>query len=292
MRRIKAGWGDRTLQILNAMALGAMALVTCFPFYYVLIVSLSEPSEFLQRRWMLFPNHWSLDSYYYLLSAKAFVRSVSNSAFLAVVGTALSLVVTSMLAYALSRRRMRGRRKVLVLVLITILFSPGIIPAYMLVRQIGLINSIWSLIIPALANGWSVLLMKAFFEQIPAELDESASIDGSNELRTWFTIILPLSMPALAAFGLFYAVVYWNQFFSALIYLNDPSKWPIQVLLQNMLISASNTDLEAFDVSTQPPPSEMLKMAAVMVATVPILIVYPFLQKHFAKGAMIGSIKG
>nr|WP_310188353.1 carbohydrate ABC transporter permease [Bacillus sp. 3255] len=274
------------------MALGAMALVTCFPFYYVLIVSLSEPSEFLQRRWMLFPNHWSLDSYYYLLSAKAFVRSVSNSAFLAVVGTALSLVVTSMLAYALSRRRMRGRRKVLVLVLITILFSPGIIPAYMLVRQIGLINSIWSLIIPALANGWSVLLMKAFFEQIPAELDESASIDGSNELRTWFTIILPLSMPALAAFGLFYAVVYWNQFFSALIYLNDPSKWPIQVLLQNMLISASNTDLEAFDVSTQPPPSEMLKMAAVMVATVPILIVYPFLQKHFAKGAMIGSIKG
>lgn len=292
MRRIKAGWGDRTLQILNAMALGAMALVTCFPFYYVLIVSLSEPSEFLQRRWMLFPNHWSLDSYYYLLSAKAFVRSVSNSAFLAVVGTALSLVVTSMLAYALSRRRMRGRRKVLVLVLITILFSPGIIPAYMLVRQIGLINSIWSLIIPALANGWSVLLMKAFFEQIPAELDESASIDGSNELRTWFTIILPLSMPALAAFGLFYAVGYWNQFFSALIYLNDPSKWPIQVLLQNMLISASNTDLEAFDVSTQPPPSEMLKMAAVMVATVPILIVYPFLQKHFAKGAMIGSIKG
>ncbi|WP_396135445.1 carbohydrate ABC transporter permease [Bacillus sp. 3255] len=289
---MKAGWGDRTLQILNAMALGAMALVTCFPFYYVLIVSLSEPSEFLQRRWMLFPNHWSLDSYYYLLSAKAFVRSVSNSAFLAVVGTALSLVVTSMLAYALSRRRMRGRRKVLVLVLITILFSPGIIPAYMLVRQIGLINSIWSLIIPALANGWSVLLMKAFFEQIPAELDESASIDGSNELRTWFTIILPLSMPALAAFGLFYAVVYWNQFFSALIYLNDPSKWPIQVLLQNMLISASNTDLEAFDVSTQPPPSEMLKMAAVMVATVPILIVYPFLQKHFAKGAMIGSIKG
>ncbi|MDD9269387.1 carbohydrate ABC transporter permease [Paenibacillus sp. MAHUQ-63] len=274
------------------MALGAMALVTCFPFYYVLIVSLSEPSEFLQRRWMLFPNHWSLDSYYYLLSAKAFVRSVSNSAFLAVVGTALSLVVTSMLAYALSRRRMRGRRKVLVLVLITILFSPGIIPAYMLVRQIGLINSIWSLIIPALANGWSVLLMKAFFEQIPAELDESASIDGSNELRTWFTIILPLSMPALAAFGLFYAVGYWNQFFSALIYLNDPSKWPIQVLLQNMLISASNTDLEAFDVSTQPPPSEMLKMAAVMVATVPILIVYPFLQKHFAKGAMIGSIKG
>ncbi|WP_407945782.1 carbohydrate ABC transporter permease [Paenibacillus puerhi] len=283
---------DRLFQGFNVAMLGLLALVTCFPFYYVLIVSLTDPAEFLQKKWVLFPDQWSVESYRYLLSAKAFVRSVGNSAFLASVGTACSLVVTSALAYALSRRRMRGRRVILLLVLLTILFSPGIIPAYMLVRQLGLINSIWSLIIPALANGWSVLLMKAFFDSIPAELDESASMDGSNELRTWISIILPLSLPALAAFGLFYAVGYWNQFFSALIYLNDSVKWPIQVLLQNMLISASNTDLEAFDVSTQPPPSEMLKMAAVMVATVPIVIVYPFLQKHFAKGAMVGSVKG
>jgi putative aldouronate transport system permease protein len=285
-------WRERLYQAFHMAVLGSLALLTCFPFYYVCVVSLTDPGELLRERWVLWPSEWSLDAYRYLLSAKAFVRSVGNSAFLATVGTALSLVVTSMLAYAVSRRRMRGRRKVLALVLVTILFSPGIIPAYMLVRQLGLLNSIWSLIIPSLANGWSVLLMKSFFESIPPELDESAAIDGSNELRTWFSVILPLSMPAIAAFGLFFAVGYWNQFFSALLYLNDSTKWPIQVLLQNMLISASNTDLEAYDVSSKPPPSEMLKMAAVMVATVPILLVYPFLQKHFAKGAMIGSVKG
>ncbi|MDQ1913927.1 carbohydrate ABC transporter permease [Paenibacillus sp. GD4] len=292
MKKKNTDWGDLLFRSMNAAVLGLLALLTCFPFYYVLIVSLTDPAEFLQKRWVLWPDQWSLDSYRYLLSAKAFVRSIGNSAFLAVVGTACSLTVTSALAYALSRRRMRGRRQVQLMVLLTILFSPGMIPAYMLVRQLGLLNSMGSIIIPTLANGWSVLLMKAFFDSLPSELDESASIDGSNELRTWLSIILPLSLPALAAFGLFYAVGYWNQFFSALLYINDAKKWPIQVLLQNMLLSASNTELDANDVSTQPPPSEMLKMAAIIIATVPIVIVYPFLQKHFAKGAMVGSIKG
>lgn len=294
MRRSLTGAGiaDRLFQGFNVAVLGLLALVTCFPFYYVLVVSLTDPAEFLQKRWVLFPDNWSLAAYQYLLSTKAFMRSVGNSAYLATVGTACSLIVTSALAYALSRRRMRGRRLIMLLVLLTILFSPGIIPSYMLVRHLGLIDSTWALILPGLANGWSVLLMKAFFDSIPAELDESAAMDGSNDIRTFASIILPLSLPALAAFGLFYAVGYWNQFFSALIYLNDSAKWPIQVLLRNMLIGATNTDLEAYDVSTQPPPSEMLKMAAVMIATIPVILVYPFLQKHFAKGAMVGSVKG
>lgn len=292
MKAIRGGWGDRLFQVLNVVILGMLGVITCFPFLYVLMVSFASPAEFAQNRWMLWPKHWSLDSYQYLLSTKAFARSMGNSAFLATVGTALSLIVTSALAYPLSRRRMRGRKKVLMLVLITILFGPGMIPNYMLVRQLGLLDSIWSLIIPSLANGWSVLLMKSFFESIPADLDESAAIDGGNEIRIWFSIILPLSLPALAAFGLFYAVGYWNQFFQALLYLNDSNKWPIQVLLQNMLLSANEAALDASDVSAQPPPTEMLKMAAVIVATVPILLVYPFLQKHFAKGAMIGSVKG
>ncbi|MCU6796917.1 carbohydrate ABC transporter permease [Paenibacillus sp. WQ 127069] len=284
--------GSLIFQTLNISLLGLLGLVTVFPFYYVLIVSLTDPTEYMLDKWTLFPNHWSLASYEYLLSTKAFLRSMGNSTFLATVGTACSLLLTSSLAYALSRHRMSGRRIVLMMVLLTILFSPGIIPHYILVRQIGLIGSLWSLIIPALASGWNVLLMKGFFASIPAELDESASIDGSNDIQTWVRIILPLSLPAMAAFGLFYAVGYWNQFFQALLYINDSAKWPIQVLLQNMLLSASNTDLEAYDVTQQAPPSEMLKMAAVIIATVPILIVYPFLQKHFAKGAMVGSVKG
>ncbi|MEI7025147.1 carbohydrate ABC transporter permease [Paenibacillus sp. y28] len=285
-------FGDRLFNLCNVTLLGIVALLTFFPLYYVFIVSFTDPSEYLHKKFVLFPEVWSVDSYKYLLSTKSFLRSLGNSGFLATVGTACSLVVTASLAYALSRRRMRGRKWFMMAIVLTILFSPGIIPHYMLVRQLGLINSVWALILPALASGWNVILMRSFFDSIPVELEESASIDGCNEISTWVRIILPLSLPALAAFGLFYAVGYWNQFFSALMYLNNSSKWPIQVLLQNILLNATSSDLGASDVFVQPPPAETLKMASVMVATAPILAVYPFLQKHFAKGAMVGSVKG
>ncbi|MCU6791446.1 MULTISPECIES: carbohydrate ABC transporter permease [Paenibacillus] len=288
---MKSSLGDRMFNIINILFLALVTIVTFFPLYYVFIVSFTDPVEYLQKSFILFPEKWSLDSYKYLLSTKAFPNSLGVSAYLAVVGTALSLIVTAALSYTLSRKRLRGRQLILLLILLTILFSPGIIPNYMVVRQFGLINSLWSLIIPALASGWNVILMKGFFDSVPVELEESAQIDGCNDLSIWFKIILPLSLPSLAAFGLFYAVGYWNQFFNALIYITDASKWPIQVMLQNMLLNANNTDLQA-DVLTVAPPAETLKMAAVIVATVPILLVYPFLQKHFAKGAMVGSVKG
>ncbi|MEK3721068.1 MULTISPECIES: carbohydrate ABC transporter permease [Paenibacillus] len=288
---MKSSLGDRMFNIINIVFLALVTIVTFFPLYYVFIVSFTDPVEYLQKSFILFPEKWSLDSYKYLLSTKAFPNSLGVSAYLAVVGTALSLIVTAALSYTLSRKRLRGRQLILLLILLTILFSPGIIPNYMVVRQFGLINSLWSLIIPALASGWNVILMKGFFDSVPVELEESAQIDGCNDLSIWFKIILPLSLPSLAAFGLFYAVGYWNQFFNALIYITDASKWPIQVMLQNMLLNANNTDLQA-DVLTVAPPAETLKMAAVIVATVPILLVYPFLQKHFAKGAMVGSVKG
>lgn len=282
---------DRAFNVANWLVLGLIAAVTIFPLYYVVVVSFTDPAEYVRKSFILFPETWSLASYKYLLSTEAFARSLGVSSYLAIVGTACSLVVTSSLAYALSRKRMRGRNLFLMLILLTILFNPGMIPHYMLVRQLHLINSLWSLIIPALASGWNVILMKGFFDSIPAELEESAAIDGCNDLSIWVRIILPLSLPSLAAFGLFYAVGYWNQFFNALIYLNDAAKWPIQVMLQNMLLNADNTELQA-DAFMTAPPSETLMMAAVVTATVPILCVYPFLQKHFAKGAMVGSVKG
>lgn len=283
--------GDRLFALVNVIVLAVIAIVTFFPFYYVLVVSFTDPSEYISKPFILFPEHWSFRSYEYLLTTRSFLRALSNSTFLAVAGTLCSLAVTAALAYAVSRKRMRGRRKIMMMVLFTILFGPGMIPSYMLVRDMGLINSVWSLIIPALASGWNVILMKGFFESIPVELEESAAMDGCNDISIWFRIILPLSLPSLAAFGLFYAVGYWNQFFSAILYLNDPEKWPIQVFLQNMLITATNSELNS-DVFAQPPPAETMKMAAVIIATVPILLVYPFLQKHFAKGAMVGSVKG
>jgi putative aldouronate transport system permease protein len=222
------------------------------------------------------------------------VRAIGNSTFLTVVGTVLSLLVTSGLSYAVSRRRLQGRRLFMLLILITTLFNPGIIPPYLLVRDLHLINSVWSLILPVLTSGWYVLLMKGFFDSISSSLEDAARIDGCNDVGVWYRIILPLSLPSLAAFGLFYAVAYWNTFFTALLYINDFTKHPLQVLLQNMLIDASTAaggSAAAEMMSEQRIPPETLKMAAVVIATAPILLVYPFLQKHFAKGAMVGSVK-
>lgn len=289
---MKASLGDRCFTIVNYAVLGMIACVTLFPLYYVFVVSFTDANEFIRKPFVLFLEKWSLESYTYLLSTEAFPRALGVSAFLATVGTLCSLTVTSSLAYALSRKRLKGRRLFLLLILFTILFSPGIIPNYLLVRELGLINSIWSIIMVSLSSGWFVILMRGFYDSIPDELEEAAAIDGCNDITAWFRIVLPLSLPALAAFGLFFAVAYWNQFFNALLYLNDSAKWPIQVLLQNLLIDASSSSLGDIDPLITPPPGETLKMAAVVIAIVPIILVYPFLQKHFAKGAMVGSIKG
>lgn len=284
--------GEKIFQVCNAIILGVIGLITIFPLYYVVVVSFTDPNEFIRKSMVLFPEKWSLASYKYLLSTAAFPKAISVSAFLAIVGTMCSLIVTSSFAFSLSRKRFRGRRVILLLVLFTILFNPGIIPNYLLIRELSLINSIWSVILVSLSSGWYVILMRGFFDSIPEELDEAAAIDGCNDVSSFFRIVLPLSLPALAAFGLFFAVAYWNQYFNAMLYLNDASKWPIQVLLQNMLIDSSSSSFGDVDPLIAPPPSETLKMAAVVVAITPIIIVYPFLQKHFAKGAMVGSIKG
>ncbi|UUZ81881.1 carbohydrate ABC transporter permease [Paenibacillus sp. P26] len=208
-------------------------------------------------------------------------------------GTLASLAATSTLSYGLSRKRLKGRRMLLLLILLTTLFNPGIIPGYLVVKELGMINSINALIIPVLTNGWYVLLMKGFFDSIPASLEEAARIDGCNDIAVWSRVILPLSLPSLAAFGLFYAVGYWNTFFNAVLFINNHDKWPLQILLQNLLIDSSTAMGVSglADQGLQNIPPETKKMAAVVISTVPILLVYPFLQKHFAKGAMVGSVK-
>ena len=183
----------------------------------------------------------------------------------------------------------------MLMILLTILFNPGIIPNYLLVRELGLINSVWSLIIPVLVSGWNAILMKSFFDNIPVELEDAAMIDGCNDIGTFFRIVLPLSAAALAAFGLFYAVGYWNTFFNAVLYINDYAKVPLQIVLRNMLIDSQTSTGGATAVemiSDNQIPTQTIKMAAIVIATLPILLVYPFLQKHFAKGVMLGSVKG
>ncbi|WP_248926569.1 carbohydrate ABC transporter permease [Paenibacillus hamazuiensis] len=293
---MKLSLGDRIFDTTNIIVLGMIAIITLYPLYYVFVVSFTDPAEYIQKQgFILFPENWTLASYKYLLSTSAFKNATMVSVFLATVGTALSLVVTAAMAYGLSRKRLQGRRIIMLMILITLLFSPGLIPPYLLVRDLGLINSIWSLIIPVLTSGWYVILMKSFFDSIPVELEESAVIDGSTDIGVFFRIVLPLSLPALAAFGLFYAVAYWNTFFHAVLYINDHAKWPLQLVLRNMLIDSSTQaggSAAAEMMSEQNIPAETLKMAAVVIATLPILCVYPFLQKHFAKGVMLGSVKG
>ncbi|MCE5168697.1 carbohydrate ABC transporter permease [Paenibacillus profundus] len=288
------GWRDRVFNITNITVLILIALATVFPIYYTIVLSFTDPTEYYSKPLILFPEKWTLDAYRYLLSNGLFVSALGVSTFLATVGTALSLIVTAGLAYALSRKRLRFRRAMMFLILLTFLFQPGLVPAYLIVRNLGLIDSIWSLILPSLTSGWYALLMKGFFDSIPDSLEEAGRIDGCNEIGVFWRIMLPLSLPALVAFGLFFAVGYWNTYFNALMYINDQNRWPLQVLLQNMLVDPSTmgggAGVESFRANRQM-PTETLKMAAVVIATIPIMLVYPFLQKHFAKGAMVGSLK-
>jgi putative aldouronate transport system permease protein len=285
---------EKLFNAFNILFLSLLSLICLFPFYYITVVSFTDPTEYYQKPFVLFPDNWTVGAYKYLISTPNFMNAAKVSGFLATVGTLLSLIVSSGLAYAISRQRLRFRRSLMLLIFLTTILQAGLIPSYLIVKGLGMLNSLWSLIIPSLTGGWYILLMKGFFDSIPDSLEEAARIDGCTELSVFFRIILPLSLPALVAFGLFFAVGYWNTFFTAVIYMNDHTRWPLQVLLQQMLIdpttAVGGTSTQIASEVRMPP--ETLKMAAIIISTVPIMCVYPFLQKHFAKGAMVGSVKG
>lgn len=273
-----------------------VGLVTLLPFLYVVIVSFTDPTEYLSKSLIIIPEKWSISSYKYILSTEMFLRSLGVSAFLAIVGSAISIIVTSALSYALSRKRFFGKKFFLLAILMTMLFNPGMIPNFLLVESLGLIDTIWSLILPAITSAWYVFLMKNFYQELPDELEEAAKIDGSNDIGVFLRIMLPISLPAIAAFGLFFAVGFWNTYFNGVLYINSEELRPMQVVLQMMLISASTNvadpSVAAMLQSEQILPPETIKMAAVVVASLPIIMVYPFLQKYFVKGMLVGSVKG
>ncbi|AZB43753.1 carbohydrate ABC transporter permease [Bacillus sp. FJAT-42376] len=284
---------DRILEGFNMLALVLIAIVMVFPFLYIFTVSFSSLSDFLNNDFLLWPKAWVTDAYEYILSSNNFVRSLGVTIFITVAGTIVNLFFTSTMAYALARP-IAGQKFFIMFVLFTILFSAGMIPTYLVVKATGLLNSIWSLIIPVAISPFYLIVMRQFFMNIPEELHDAALIDGANEGQVFWKIVLPLSKPALAAFGLFYAVMHWNNYFTGILYLNDPSMWPIQVVLrQIVVINEPNSALGSTAAMLEsPPPPETIQMAAILLATLPILLVYPFLQKHFAKGVMLGSVKG
>lgn len=276
---------------LNAAVLALIAAAMVVPFLYIFSVSFSSMEEFLRRDFILWPERWVTDAYRYILANDKFVRSVFVTVFITVLGTLLNLAFTSTMAYGLSKKFF-GQKLLLFMVLFTFLFSAGIIPTYMIVKATGLLNTIWALILPVLISPWNLIVFSQFFKSIPEELNEAALIDGAGEFTVFRSIILPLSKPALATFGLFYAVMHWNSYFTGILYLSNPDLWPIQMLLRQIVVVNDTSSLINQQMLIEPPPAETIQMAAILLATVPILIVYPFLQKHFAKGVMIGSVKG
>lgn len=277
----------------NMLLLLVLCLAVVIPFWYMLTVSLSPVSESLGGRFYLIPEQLNFEAYRYLFSTDRFVRSIGNTVYITVIGTAVNLLVSITLAYALSKKTLPGRKLMLLMMLFTMVFSGGLIPKYLLIKSIGLLDSYWALILPGATNAFTVLVMKTFFQSLPESLDEAARIDGAGEPRILLSVVIPLSMPIIATFSLFFMVGHWNEFFGAIIYLSDNAKWPIQVLLRLMVIAgeaniASENNLD-FELASK--VGDNVKMAAIIVAMIPIVIVYPFLQKHFAKGAMLGSIK-
>ncbi len=277
----------------NLLFLLVLCLAVVIPFWYMLTVSLSPVSESLGGRFYLIPEQLNFEAYRYLFSTDRFVRSIGNTVYITVVGTAVNLLVSITLAYALSKKTLPGRKLLLLMMLFTMVFSGGLIPKYLLIKSLGLLDSYWALILPGATNAFTVLVMKTFFQSLPESLDEAARIDGAGEPRILLSVVIPLSMPIIATFSLFFMVGHWNEFFGAIIYLSDNAKWPIQVLLRLMVVAgeaniASENNLD-FELASK--VGDNVKMAAIIVAMIPIVVVYPFLQKHFAKGAMLGSIK-
>jgi putative aldouronate transport system permease protein len=273
--------------------LGLFALVTFLPFFSLVSGSFASQRENIMHPFLLWPMEPTLDAYRYIFSTETLMRSMLVTVGITVAGTAWNLVMTMLMAYPLAHTHIMGRKVLMFLITFTMLFGGGMIPNYLMVRTTGLMNSYLSLIIPGSIGTFNLILMKNFFQSIPASLEESAKLDGANDLYILIRIIIPLSLPSIATFTLFYAVGHWNTFMQALLYLNDPRKWTIQVLLRQIVImSQGGVGDEASFQEDFLIPKQGVKMAAIIVATVPVLLVYPFLQKYFVKGVMVGSLKG
>jgi putative aldouronate transport system permease protein len=269
------------------------ALITLIPFYSIFAGSLASARENALNPLLLWPREPTLDSYRYILSTPTMPRALLVTIYITVVGTAVNIGMTILMAWPLAHRRIMGRAGIMFFVTFTMLFNGGMIPTYLVVRGVGLLNSWAALIIPTAINAFNLILMKNFFQEVPASLEESAKLDGANDLSILVRIVVPLSMPAIATFTLFYAVAHWNAFMNVLLYIRNSSKWTIQILLRQIVILSQGGvgDSSMMGESFLIPP-QGVKMAAIIFSTFPILCVYPFLQKYFIKGVMAGSIKG
>ncbi len=278
-----------TFDIANTALLVLIGLCAFFPIWYVFVISVSDGPTYIADKLHFWPRVVNFGEYARVLKAGDLIRSFGNSALITVCGTVLAMLVTSLAAYALSRKRLRGRKIITPFVLFTMFFSAGLIPYYLLVTGLGLKNTFLALILPGATNAYYMMIMRTYFTGLSDSLEESAKIDGATDMRIFFSIMLPISKPMLAAIGLFFGVQYYNDYFNALLFISSRSMYPLQFLLREMVVNniANNTSVGGSTTTT----AEVFKMASVVLSVLPILMVYPFLQKYFVQGLMLGSVK-
>ncbi|WP_135547853.1 carbohydrate ABC transporter permease [Paenibacillus cymbidii] len=273
--------------------LACVVIATLYPFVYMIAVSLSDSVHVLKGDVFLWPKGWNVDVYKVVLQDPLMVRAYGNTILYVVLGTAISLLVTAAGAFAVAKKEMLFHRGFMMMIVATMFFSGGMIPTFLVVKSYGLVDTIWGMVLPTAVSTWNLIVMRTFFAGLPKEVEESGRIDGLNDIGVFVRLALPLSKAILATIGLFYAVGIWNNFFSAMLYLRSTELFPLQVVLRNIVLQGVSNSNQATNIGGDTIlVDESLKFATIMVSTLPILMVYPFLQKYFAKGALIGSIKG
>ena len=293
--RIRQGLDDRIFDGVVTVIGILIMLIVLVPLIFVVAASFSDPDLVLRGKVLLIPKGFTVKAYTLVFENQEIWQGYKNTIFYTVAGTAINIVLTVMAAYPLSRKEMAGRRFFTLVILFTMYFNGGLIPTYLLVRDLGMYNTVWAILIPAAISTYNLIVAKSFFEQsIPQELYESARLDGCGSVRMLFSIVLPLSKAILAVLVLYYGVAHWNAYFNALIYLRDTTKHPLQVILRNILLLGQTEQMGSNDVGMGEKIKmvEAIKYSVIVVSSVPILLLYPLAQRYFVSGVMIGAVKG
>ncbi|TNJ53654.1 carbohydrate ABC transporter permease [Paenibacillus hemerocallicola] len=273
--------------------LTVLLVIVLYPLYFILIASVSDPLDVNGGRVRLLPVAFTLEGYRSLVGNGAIWRGYGNTLLYMAVGTTVNVAVTLTGAYPLSRKDLLGRNAVMMLFTFTMFFSGGIVPTYLLVKSLGMLDSMWAVILPGAVSVWNLVMARTFFQHyIPEELREAAVMDGCSDFVFFAKVALPLSKAIVAVLALFYAVAHWNSFFGALIYFRDESKYPLQLILRNMLIRGEVQETLNLELGGGSPAAESIKYGAIVIASLPVLALYPFVQKHFVKGVRLGALKG
>lgn len=291
-RKPKRPMGEILFDVINITLVALITFSCVFPFLNVFAKAFSSDAAIVAGEVGLWPVDFQTDAMLRIFKTKTVINSLFVTIGITVLGTAINMLLTILMAYPLSRRDLVGRKFLMKFILVTMMFSGGMIPSFLVVKSLGLLNTIWSLILPGAINTFNLIVMRTFFEGLPIELEEAARVDGCNNFRILVQIVLPLSLATIATLTLFYAVAHWNSYFNAMLYIDKPELYTLQVKLRQLLLAGQSAELqEGLDISARL-SEEALKSSTIVFATVPILLVYPWLQKYFVKGVTVGAVKG